>query len=789
MKTRSIKSASLWVMAFAVVSCGQPPESEPSEYTRHSAQELDARPRQRLILSAAPAPAESVETHYVTPEQWSTLTAEQFEQYEVLVIDQEDCEDASRALEAASANREVWGRLIDGNVFLTTASNDKQYFEQGVTFASQEPGKTGLYLSLGCAYESAAPGTPVMLLEPFGTFTVEGAGCRAGALCEASAVFTQYPARAFSPGALASDSRGRDTPYTLTHRASESSTPIAGSPPVARCKTVVMTATDTCGFEASIDAGSSDPDGDLVECTQSPAGPYGLGTTSITLTCRDLASQESSCTGAVTVADANAPTLSLVGPPQVAAECGRPAVDPGVTAFDLCEGDLSARVSMPRIHTGTPGSLTVMYGVQDSAGNSAAPVARTFNVQDTLAPELTVLGPTQGTSECGYGYSDPGATAQDVCFGDLTSAIVPALRGSLSVGSVFQMDYRVTDPAGNTRILTGGRQVTVRDTQPPMLFLKGPAPMVFQCGSGTFSDLGAGAIDVCEGDISQRVVRTGTVKETVPGTYPLEYSVTDSSGNRVGGYVRSVQVVDTLGPVLSVSGPSNTSYECGSGPFPYPRATAMDMCDLSVEPRRQGAVYEGIPFTYQYSFWAVDRTGNPSSANMTVTVRDTLPPEVRLQGPAQQMLECGTPYVDPGVTAVDLCSWATLVKSGSVNWRQPGRYTLSYSATDLAGNRAVPALRTVNVVDTQAPSIALLGASSQEVSAGMPYSDPGATAADQCSGLVTVSVTGSVNTSVPGTYVLRFSARDRAGNTSQTLTRTVTVSGDAESLTTRSSEQ
>lgn len=82
---------------------------------------------------------------------------------------------------------------------------------------------------------------------------------------------------------------------------------------------------------------------------------------------------------------------------------------------------------------------------------------------------------------------------------------------------------------------------------------------------------------------------------------------------------------------------------------------------------------------------------------------------------------------------------------------------------------------------TLAPSIKLVGPSSRTVALGMRYSDPGAMAADWCTGAVTVMVSGSVNTSVPGTYVLRYTAQDRAGNTSQPLTRTVTVSGSAES--------
>jgi len=132
---------------------------------------------------------------------------------------------------------------------------------------------------------------------------------------------------------------------------------------------------------------------------------------------------------------------------------------------------------------------------------------------------------------------------------------------------------------------------------------------------------------------------------------------------------------------------------------------------------------------------------------------------------------------------------ASIVRSGSVNTGTVGRYTLGYSATDLRGNQSAEALRTVNVTDTMAPTLKLLGPTSETVSAGMPYSDPGARAADRCPDTVTVSVSGSVNTSVPGTYILRYSAKDRTGNTSQTLTRTVTVSGDEESLTSRTAAQ
>lgn len=54
------------------------------------------------------------------------------------------------------------------------------------------------------------------------------------------------------------------------------------------------------------------------------------------------------------------------------------------------------------------------------------------------------------------------------------------------------------------------------------------------------------------------------------------------------------------------------------------------------------------------------------------------------------------------------------------------------------------------------------------------FTDPGATADDSCAGSRPVTVTGTVNPDVPGTYTLTYSASDNSGNTTS-VTRTVNV--------------
>jgi YVTN family beta-propeller protein/cysteine-rich repeat protein len=107
-------------------------------------------------------------------------------------------------------------------------------------------------------------------------------------------------------------------------------------PPVAQCQNVTVNACG--GVTASIDNGSSDPDsGDTITLSQSPAGPYGLGTTSVTLTVTDSHGATASCTGTVTVADQTAPSITCPGnQTATATSAGGAVVNFSVTSNDNC---------------------------------------------------------------------------------------------------------------------------------------------------------------------------------------------------------------------------------------------------------------------------------------------------------------------------------------------------------------------------------------------------------------------------------------------------------------------
>jgi surface protein with Ig-like domain/HYR domain-containing protein len=79
----------------------------------------------------------------------------------------------------------------------------------------------------------------------------------------------------------------------------------------------------------------------------------------------------------------------------------------------------------------------------------------------------------------------------------------------------------------------------------------------------------------------------------------------------------------------------------------------------------------------------------------------------------------------------------------------------------------------IDIVDTTAPVISLVGANPLTVECHTTFSDPGATATDGCTGSVSVTPSGSVDVNVPGTYTITYSATD--GVNSTTATRTVNV--------------
>ena len=158
---------------------------------------------------------------------------------------------------------------------------------------------------------------------------------------------------------------------------------------------------------------------------------------------------------------------------------------------------------------------------------------------------------------------------------------------------------------------------------------------------------------------------------------------------------------------------------------------------------------------------------------------DTTKPVITLIGSSSVNVNYGASYTDLGATVDDNKDATRSINgTGSVNTSVPGSYTITFNATDAAGNVADTVTRTVVVgaaPDTTKPVIALIGSSTVNVDYGASYADLGATVTDNKDATRSINGVGSVNTLVPGSYTITFNATDAAGNVADTVTRMVVV--------------
>ncbi|MCW3074164.1 MAG: hypothetical protein JWP69_1233 [Flaviaesturariibacter sp.] len=165
-------------------------------------------------------------------------------------------------------------------------------------------------------------------------------------------------------------------------------------PPVARCKPVIVNANPlTCKGSATINQfnnGSSDPDGDAMTFSISPAGPYAIGTTQVTLTVTDSKGASSSCVTTITVRDVNGPAITLPAGITVAAPAGQCQTAAAnvtlgtATALD-CSGVASITNNAPSVYP--VGATIVTWTATDNLGNISQAV-QAVNVVSNDPPVL-----------------------------------------------------------------------------------------------------------------------------------------------------------------------------------------------------------------------------------------------------------------------------------------------------------------------------------------------------------------------------------------------------------------
>ena len=145
---------------------------------------------------------------------------------------------------------------------------------------------------------------------------------------------------------------------------------------------------------------------------------------------------------------------------------------------------------------------------------------------------------------------------------------------------------------------------------------------------------------------------------------------------------------------------------------------------------------------------------------------DTELPRIAING-ADKRISIDTPYDDEGFTCTDNgYGQLTQVTDNPVDINQEDIYTVTYTCTDEAGNRAV-ATRTVDVYtpDITPPVISILGANPTTVTVGTIYKDEGATCIDAIDGQIfPIWSISDVDTKIAEIYTVEYYCIDEAGN-------------------------
>ena len=258
--------------------------------------------------------------------------------------------------------------------------------------------------------------------------------------------------------------------------------------------------------------------------------------------------------------DTTAPVITLLGDDPVAITVGDAYVDAGATATDDVDGDITANiVTVNNVDVNNAAQYIITYNVSDAAGNAAAEVTRTVNVNDpvdTTPPDITLIGDNPVNITVGDTYTDAGATATDDVDGDITANIV--VGGDIvDVNNAAQyiITYNVSDAAGNAAAEVT-RTVNVNDpvdTTPPDITLIGDAVVELNVGD-TYNEEGATATDNVDGDISANIVIGGdTVDTNTAGQYIVTYNVSDAAMNAATEVTRTVNVNEEVEPCANAN--------------------------------------------------------------------------------------------------------------------------------------------------------------------------------------------------------------------------------------------
>lgn len=512
---------------------------------------------------------------------------------------------------------------------------------------------------------------------------------------------------------------------------------------------------------------------------------HSLGDYTITYSASDRAGNTATAHANIKVKDSDFPVI--VGVKPIIAEVGS-VIDylDGVSVKDKGGEKIYPTYDSSKVMESVPGKYPLIYYAVDSAGNKSSESTYVI-IQDNTGPVFSGLHTINAKKGVTPEYLE-GVKAWDNVDGDVTSRITyDAKEVNINKPGTYNVKYCVSDtstfnnnkPEGpNTTCATS--KVVVKDGVKPVLHNVREQTVEYKKTlQSTLADTLAKTVYATDdSDLTENLpikVDVTKVNFKLLGTYPVTYSVTDSSGN-TASQSSNVKIVDTTGP--EITGNQDLTINLGMKPTYGLNVKAIDEYEgnatlhwdvTNVDEKKAGK--------YLFTYWAEDSLGNRNEVKNYINIIDNEGPV--FQGiPDMIYHQYGdTPNVLAGIKAVDNNDGEVpiTVDSSEVDWTDlNGIYNIYLTAKDTHNNISKATVK-VKIIDTKAPIIS--GTHDFEIMKDEiigNYLD-GVSAEDNYDGVVDVFVDSSkVIISAIGKYPVTYTAMDSNGNTARE-TVTVTV--------------
>src|SRR5574344_1009777 len=326
-----------------------------------------------------------------------------------------------------------------------------------------------------------------------------------------------------------------------------------------------------------------------------------VGTYTITYTATDANGNAAvAVTRTVNVVDTTVPVIASVE--DVTIEVHSTYTDTLPTATDNYDSRIEV-TSMGDIDLDVVGTYTITYTATDANGNAAVAVTRTVNVADTTVPGIA--SGADVTVEVHSTYTDTLPTATD----NYDSSVTVVATGSVNTNVVgtYTITYTATDANGNAAVAVT-RTVNVVDTTVPVIAAVEDVTVEVH---STYTDTLPTATDNYDSRIE--VTSMGDIDLDVVGTYTITYTATDANGNAAVAVTRTVNVVDTTVPVITLIGDASIEIQRNSTYIEL-GATVSDNYDTDIEATIDSTNVDMTKLgSYVVTYNATDANGNTAT--------------------------------------------------------------------------------------------------------------------------------------------------------------------------------